>query len=176
MPKKQVQKRTEWEVEFIKAKKEVNDEVFYQVKFKGYKKLWWEPEENVVGCQDLIENFYLEEKLRIAEEEERKKAAENGEFEVNKIVEVRFPKGKEREFLIRWKGFGEDDDTWEAESRLNCDEKIERFMAKHEKNAEASTKNLRIAPKSIQRLEYASSKREARRNNGFRKCYVDMED
>jgi len=175
-PKRHVEKKTEYEVEFIKAKKEVNEEVFYQVKFKGYKKLCWEPEENVVGCQDLIENFYLEEKIRIAEEEDRKKAAENGEFEVNKIMEVRFPKGKEREFLIRWKGFGEDDDTWEAESRLNCDEKIDRFMDKHEKISAVEAKSLRVAPKSIQRLEYASSKREARRNNGFRKCYVDMED
>ena len=41
----------------------------------------------------------------MAELEERKKALEEGgEFEVHRILEVKFPKGKPREFLIRYAG------------------------------------------------------------------------
>ena len=47
----------------MKAMKVVEDKTWYQVKFEGYKKLSWEPEEHLDGCQDVIDNFLLEEKV-----------------------------------------------------------------------------------------------------------------
>ena len=41
----------------------VADKAWYQVKFENWKKLSWEPEENLTGCQDVIDNFMLEEKV-----------------------------------------------------------------------------------------------------------------
>ena len=43
--------------------KVVADKAWYQVKFENWKKLSWEPEENLTGCQDVIDNFMLEEKV-----------------------------------------------------------------------------------------------------------------
>ena len=47
MPRKE-----EWEVESILNKKEVNGNTFYKVKFVGYAKSQWEPEENVEVIND----------------------------------------------------------------------------------------------------------------------------
>ena len=47
----------------FQSKREVGDVIYYLVKYKDYKKLWWEPEENLTGCAEIVENFYLEEKV-----------------------------------------------------------------------------------------------------------------
>jgi len=185
-PKKEwKKKKTEWAVEMIKGMKVREDKTWYLVKWEGSSKTTWEPEENLTGCQDIIDNFLIEEKTRLREEEmRRKREEEEGAFEVGRIIEVKFckSKGKEnnaeelREFLIRWKGHGEDDDSWEPEENLACPEMIEKFMAKHEKRLEASEKTLRAAPKAVARLNYASSARVGRKNQGFRMTYEGMDE
>eukprot|EP00091_Calanus_sinicus_P003857 TRINITY_DN14020_c0_g1_i1.p1 TRINITY_DN14020_c0_g1~~TRINITY_DN14020_c0_g1_i1.p1 ORF type:complete len:171 (+),score=47.01 TRINITY_DN14020_c0_g1_i1:470-982(+) len=169
----------------IKGMKVREDKTWYLVKWEKSPKNTWEPEENLTGCQDIIDNFLIEEKTRLREEEmRRKREEEEGAYEVHRILEVKFrkSKGKEnneeelREFLIRWKGHGEDDDSWEPEENLNCPEMIEKFMVKFEKRLEASEKTLREAPKKVERLNYANSARVGRRNQGFRMTYEDMDE
>lgn len=65
------------------------------------------------------------------------------EFEVEKIIEVRFKKNGTKEFLIRWKGFSPADDTWEPEKNLNCPELIAKFMQKVEKAKTQEMRELR---------------------------------
>lgn len=65
------------------------------------------------------------------------------EFEVEKIIEVQYKKNKNREFLIRWKGFTSADDTWEPEENLNCPELIAKFMQKVEKARSTEARELR---------------------------------
>ena len=43
----------------------VGEETYYKVKWIGSKKETWEPEENMIGCQDAIDNFLVEEKTRL---------------------------------------------------------------------------------------------------------------
>merc|ERR1712025_153112 len=121
-PKKPpVSRKTEWAVEMIKGMKVREDKTWYLVKWEKSTKNTWEPEENLTGCQDAIDNFLVEEKTRLREEEMRKKhLEETGEYEVARILEVRFPKGKGKEFLVRWKYCSADDDTWEPEENLAC--------------------------------------------------------
>ena len=43
----------------------MDEETYYKVKWIGSKKETWEPEENMIGCQDAIDNFLVEEKTRL---------------------------------------------------------------------------------------------------------------
>ena len=102
-PKVVREKKTEWEVSMIKGMKLKEDKTFYHVKWIGWPKLTWEPEENLANCQDHIDNFLIEEKTRLREEEmRRQREEEEGAYEVARILEVKFSKNREkREFLIR---------------------------------------------------------------------------
>ena len=50
-------------------------------------------------------------------------------FEVEEIVNHRFRKGK-IQYLIRWKNYTPEDDTWEPKENLECPEKIEAYNKK----------------------------------------------
>ncbi|XP_064168923.1 chromodomain Y-like protein 2 isoform X1 [Anguilla rostrata] len=53
-------------------------------------------------------------------------------YEVEKIVDRRKTKKGKWEYLIRWKGYGRSEDTWEPEHHLlHCEEFIDRFNALH---------------------------------------------
>ncbi|KAK2586789.1 hypothetical protein KPH14_011814 [Odynerus spinipes] len=89
------------------------------------------------------------------------------EFEVDKIMEVRFKKNKKRLFLIRWKGFSPADDTWEPEENLSCPELISKFMEKVEKARTTDMRELRTNPTHTKRYTLSthdSGRRLSRRN------------
>lgn len=132
---------------------------------------------DVGGCEDLIDNFLIEEKTKLKEEEARRRMEEEeGHYEVGRILEVKFLKNGKREFMIRWKGHGPDDDTWEPEENLDCEDLIEKFMDKHERIMMVSEKSLRVAPTVVERLNYSASRRlkKNKRTGGIRVTYDDM--
>ncbi|XP_072801843.1 chromodomain Y-like protein isoform X1 [Vicugna pacos] len=52
--------------------------------------------------------------------------------EVERIVDKRKNKKGKTEYLVRWKGYGSEDDTWEPEQHLeNCEEYIRDFQRRH---------------------------------------------
>ncbi|XP_037818709.1 probable chromo domain-containing protein LHP1 isoform X3 [Lucilia sericata] len=51
------------------------------------------------------------------------------EYEVKDIMDHKTERGVSY-FLIRWKGYTKDDDTWEPEDTLNCPDIIERYKKK----------------------------------------------
>jgi hypothetical protein len=55
---------------------------------------------------------------------------------VEQVLDEKFIKGV-RHFLIRWKGYEPESDTWEPESTLNCSELIAEFKAKQKKKGKA---------------------------------------
>ncbi|KMQ97762.1 chromobox protein 5 [Lasius niger] len=141
----------------------------FLVRWKGYGESadTWENEKDL-NCPELIEKFLAKEqetklsKTGSTKTDKSKKSkgspkkqTENDEqnnkddketlkeFEVEKIIEVRFKKNGTKEFLIRWKGFSPADDTWEPEKNLNCSELIAKFMQKVEKAKITDMRELR---------------------------------
>lgn len=56
----------------------------------------------------------------------------NDVYEVEKLINDRKVRGK-RQFLVRWKGYAPDADTWEAEGNLNCPKKLKLYWASKSK-------------------------------------------
>lgn len=54
------------------------------------------------------------------------------DFEVERILDHKIQRRGKRLFLIRWKGYGEDFDTWEPQSNLNCPTILQNYI-KHNK-------------------------------------------
>uniref|UniRef100_A0A1B6LRT6 Chromo domain-containing protein n=1 Tax=Graphocephala atropunctata TaxID=36148 RepID=A0A1B6LRT6_9HEMI len=69
-------------------------------------------------------------------------AKENGEeesYEVDEVVGVRMKNGK-KEFKIRWKGYKANEDTWEPEAHLSCQDLIKAYIEDHKAEVEIATK------------------------------------
>lgn len=67
------------------------------------------------------------------------------EYEVESILDKRMKNG-EVEYFVKWKGWEDEDNTWEPEDNLSCKDIIDQFNIKHE--ALEDSKALNISPAS----------------------------
>lgn len=152
----------------------------YLIRWKGYgsEDDTWENERNI-HCPDLIAKYrethpddqpipplkskkrkkkkatpLVPKKIKIDQMSDYKEPDTDDDihWEVGKILDVYFHRDKTREFLIRWKDYSANSDTWEPEEHLDCKDMIDKFMEKLDRRAIVTERELRVAPTHTQRF------------------------
>ena len=77
-----------------------------------------------LDIQQLVTRFTADEHLDDSGED----------YLVEKIVGKRVHCGGRVEYLLKWRGFGHEDNTWEPVENLACDQEIEEYERELEQN------------------------------------------
>lgn len=63
-------------------------------------------------------------------------------FQVEAVVDEKMVKGV-KYYLIRWKGYSEDSDTWEPENTLSCPDLVKKFNSNRKNDSSPKSKKIK---------------------------------
>lgn len=81
------------------------------------------------GNEDAVDKTL--EKTNESAENGSTSNGQDGNYEVEAIVDHRYIGKRKKEYLIRWKGYEDTDNTWEPEKSLDCQELIDQYLETH---------------------------------------------
>lgn len=87
---------------------------------------------------DYLDNGPISSSSSSENSESEEEDEEEEEFEVESIVKDRIFKGK-RQYLLKWKGYPNSENTWENEENLQCFELIKEYQRKKNEKADTTT-------------------------------------
>ena len=79
------------------------------------------------------------------------------------MINLRTIKGR-RQFLVRWKGYGESADTWENEKDLNCPQLIQEYL---DKETEKDIKSTKTGPAKADKPKKSKGNSNRKTENGM---------
>jgi len=79
----------------------------------------------------------------------------DSEFIVEKVISKKTGKNGRIEYLLKWKGFGEADNTWEPMENLKCSDLIKQYEDKHDRKKKSQvSSSFNAKEKEISEKEY----------------------